>query len=312
MSKNLIIKIANGFGNQMFLYASAYAFSKKLDYNLLIDDETGIKQDLKKWQKKKRINWKPKYELGIFELGSNIADDKYKLGYLKRKWLKFLDKFYLKKNFLVEKRLKNKKTVYSDQYLFQKYSETVYPEGYFESENYFKDYRNDLLNEFSFKFNPNLENNIFKKMIDNSNVISIAFRTRRFSEFINDDKNKLKLQKTADFENKVVKYIYRGVEYFKSKVKNPKFLLWSDNFENLNHYFNPDVFTFVKNDPENKIFLDFFLMCQCKYFIVGPTSFHWWSAWLCNQEKKIIVCPKDLELNVSSNLNFWPESWLKI
>ena len=73
MSKNLIIKIANGFGNQMFLYASAYAFSKKLDYNLLIDDETGIKQDLKKWQKKKRINWKPKYELGSFELGSNIA-----------------------------------------------------------------------------------------------------------------------------------------------------------------------------------------------------------------------------------------------
>jgi len=109
-----------------------------------------------------------------------------------------------------------------------------------------------------------------------------------------------------------VKYIYRGVEYFKSKVKNPKFLLWSDNFENLNNYFNQDTFTFVKNDPENKIFLDFFLMCQCKYFIVGPTSFHWWSAWLCNQEKKIIVCPKDLELNVSSNLNFWPESWLKI
>ena len=39
MSKNLIIKISNGFGNQMFLYASAYAFSKKLDYNLLIDDD---------------------------------------------------------------------------------------------------------------------------------------------------------------------------------------------------------------------------------------------------------------------------------
>ena len=219
MSKNLIIKIANGFGNQMFLYASAYAFSKKLGYDLLIDDETGIAQDLKKWQKKKRINWKPKYELGIFKLGSNIAYDKYKLGHLKRKCLKFLDRFYLKKNFLIEKRLKNKKTLYSDQYLFQKYSDTVYPEGYFESENYFKDYRNDLLNEFSFKLNPNLENNIFKKMIDNSNVISIAFRTRRFSEFINDDKNKLKLQKTIDFENKVVKYIYRGVEYFKSKVK---------------------------------------------------------------------------------------------
>ena len=53
MSKNLIVKIANGFGNQMFLYAAAYAFSKKLGYNLLVDDETGVKFDLKKWRKKK-------------------------------------------------------------------------------------------------------------------------------------------------------------------------------------------------------------------------------------------------------------------
>ena len=72
MSKNLIIRISNGFGNQMFLYAAAYAFSKKLGYNLLIDDKTGIEQDLRKWKKKKRINWAPKYELGIFKLKSNF------------------------------------------------------------------------------------------------------------------------------------------------------------------------------------------------------------------------------------------------
>ena len=66
MSKNLIIRISNGFGNQMFLYAAAYAFSRKLGYNLLVDDETGVRFDLKKWSKKKRFNWKPKYELEIF------------------------------------------------------------------------------------------------------------------------------------------------------------------------------------------------------------------------------------------------------
>ncbi len=211
MNKNLIIRISNGFGNQMFLYASAYAFSKKLGYNLLIDDETGIEHDLRKWEKKKRINWKPKYGLGIFKLKSSIAEDKYKLGYLKRKCLKFFDSFYFKKIFLIEKKNKNKRTVYSDKYLFQKYSETIYPEGYFESESYFKDYRSDLLDEFSFKLSPNLENNIFKKMIDNSNVVSIAFRSDRFSEFVTDSQNEQKLQKTADFENQMIKYIYRGV-----------------------------------------------------------------------------------------------------
>ena len=55
MNKNFIVKIANGFGNQMFLYATAYAFSKKLGYKLLIDDETGIIQDTKKRKKRKKL-----------------------------------------------------------------------------------------------------------------------------------------------------------------------------------------------------------------------------------------------------------------
>ena len=314
MSKNLVIKMSNGFGNQMFLYAAAYGFSKKLGYNLLIDNESGIKHDFKKCEKKKRINWKPNYELELFCLNTKIADDKYKFlstkKYLKRKYMKFFDKFSQKKNFLIEKMSSNKKTNYSDQYLLENYHDTIYMEGYFECEKYFYDYRNDLLKEFSFKLIPNLENNPFIKIIESSNVVSIAFRAERFSEFANN--SSANLQKTADFEKLTVKYIYRGVEYFRSKLKNPKFLIWSNNFENLNNHFDTNLFTFVKNKAENKIFLDFLLMCKCKYFIVGPTTFHWWPAWLCNYDKKIIVCPKDKELNTSSNLNFWPDSWTKI
>ncbi len=314
MNKNLVAKISNGFGNQMFLYAAAYAFAKKLNYNLLIDDETGINLDLKKWKKKKRLNWKPKYELDIFNLKSNISDNNYKFtgnyGYIKRKYVKFIDKFAAKKLFLSEQMDKNKKTSYSDIYLSQRYSNTVYIEGYFESENYFKDYRRDLLKEFSFKLMPDLKNNIFKKIIDNSDVVSIAFRGNRFSEF--GGKNKLEFEKTLNFEKLAVKYIYRGVEFFKAKLKNPKFLIWSDNFENIDQHFDPKIFTFVQNEKDKKIFLDFFLMRQCKYFIVGPTSFHWWPAWLCDHKEKIVLRPKDPELNVSSNLNFWPESWTKI
>ena len=316
MNKNLVVKISNGFGNQMFLYAAAYGFSKKLGYNLLIDNETGINMDLKKWKKKQRLNWRPKYELDIFALKSNTASNFYKSlgskGYLKRKYLKFLDRFYSKKSFLQEHMDNNKRTLYSESYLSQRYAKTIYLEGYFESENYFKDYRSDLIKEFSFKSAPNLKDNTYKKIIDTANVVSIAFRGNRFSEFSDSEKNNLRLQKTLNFEKLAVKYIYRGVEYFKSKIQNPRFLLWSDNFENLEQYFDPKIFTFVQNEKEKKIFLDFFLMRQCKYFIVGPTSFHWWPAWLCNHKEKIILCPKDLELNVSSNLNYWPESWIKI
>ena len=65
MSKFLIVKIANGFGNQMFLYAAAYAFAKKMGYKILIDNESGINHDIRKSKKVKRANWKPKYEFII-------------------------------------------------------------------------------------------------------------------------------------------------------------------------------------------------------------------------------------------------------
>mgnify|MGYP002883908230 CR=1 FL=1 len=316
MEKNLIVKMANGFGNQMFLYASAYAFSKKLNYNLLIDDETGVLHDLKKWKKRKRLNWTPKYELDVFTLSSKIADNKFKFlnsfDYLNRKYLKLIDKFMSKKNFLMENLDKNKNTFYSGHYLTQSYRNNIFLEGYFESEKYFKDFREDLIKEFSLKSSPKFYNNIFKKMIDNSNVVSIAFRSNRFTETDKDSTDIQMQKKTFDFEHKVVKYIYRGIDFFKSKIDNPKFLIWSDNFTNLQKYFDPNSFTFVENNSNDKILLDFFLMCQCKYFIVGPTSFHWWPAWLCNHKDKFVVCPKDSELNISSNNDFWPESWIKI
>ena len=63
--------------------------------------------------------------------------------------------------------------------------------------------------------------------------------------------------KTEKFESDALKYIYRGIDFFKSKITNPKFLLWSDNFVGIEKYFDPKIFTYVENDPLNKIILDF-------------------------------------------------------
>jgi hypothetical protein len=316
MNKFLIAKISNGFGNQMFLYAAAYAFSKKMGYKLLIDNETGVNHDIRKSKKSARANWKPKYELDIFELSPDIAERKYKSittsDHLKRKFLKFINNFSNKKKFLLEKLDSNKRSYYTDKYLNQIYDDIIFFEGYFESEKYFHEYKNDLIKEFTFKNSIDLKDNIYYNLISKNNVVSLAFRSRRFTETKKDFQNKKMQIKNNNFELSTLKYIYRSVDYFKSKVLKPKFLLWSDNFDNLEQHFDPKIFTYVKNDKKNKIVLDFSLMLQCKYFIVGPTSFHWWAAWLCNNENRIIVRPSDKELNVSSSLDFWPDSWKEI
>ena len=57
-------------------------------------------------------------------------------------------------------------------------------------------------------------------------------------------------------------------------------------------------------------YLDFNLFKYCKHFIVGPSSYHWWGAWLNNYPGKICVRPKNI--NQSNNNEFWPDYWISI
>ena len=62
----------------------------------------------------------------------------------------------------------------------------------------------------------------------------------------------------------------------------------------------------VNNDVIN----DFNLFRYCKHFIVGPSSFHWWGAWLNENPNKICIRP--IDINPSNNENFWPKDWFPI
>ena len=41
MEKKLIVRIAEGLGNQLFMYANAYSIARDLGYDLLIDSKSG-------------------------------------------------------------------------------------------------------------------------------------------------------------------------------------------------------------------------------------------------------------------------------
>ena len=68
-----------------------------------------------------------------------------------------------------------------------------------------------------------------------------------------------------------------------------------------------DDFTYIKGE---NIKHDFYLFQFAKNFIVSPSTFHWWGAWLNNSVNKICLRPKNI--NPSNNKDFWPEKWLAI
>ena len=140
--------------------------------------------------------------------------------------------------------------------------------------------------------------------------MAISIRQNRFNERnLRQAKNKFLQNQSDIFLKKQINYIRNAINYFKSKVKDPKFLIWTNHLSNLDKYFD-DNFIFVKNYNKKKDLTDLYLLTQCKYFIVAPSTFSWWGAWLSKRRGKICVRPKNL--NVSNNKDFWPYYWIKI
>ena len=312
MSKKIITRISNEIGNQLFMYASTFAIAKKLNRELLIDNESSFKS-------LKNIS---NYGLNNFNLTSNIANDNDKFlgiyGYIKRKILKKINFFLRFKNFYIEKKDKKKLTKYHDDILKINFSNKVYFEGYFETEKYFLDIKNQILNEFNFKHLQKYKESENYQKINQNNTISICLRQNRFIE--GKDNNTLNNRTKSDiFRNEQINYINKSMIYLKNIVENPTFYLWSNDLENIDmSLFNTKVHK-IYHDSKftsdiDKRALDLFLISQCNHHIVIPSSFNWWGAWLCQKNNKIICRPNDNFFSSFrvNNEDFWPKNWVKI
>lgn len=302
MKKKIIVKISEGLGNQLFMYAHGYSLHKKYNLDLFVDSLSGY------YHKKKVYNFLlDKFNISSPIAPSNLVFDNYHKNFLKKIYL-LINKFKKKKRFIFENRNKKKITHFSPLNIENTFN-YFYVDGNFESENYFSDYRKDLLNEFKIIDENNFEKNKYLKLIRSKNVVSICIRQNRFSERVNNMNSELSIKKSNVFLKDTIDYIFRSINFFKKQIQDPLFLIWSNDFTNLDQYFDSKEFIFVINDKQ-KIISDFYLLTQCKYFIVGPSTFHWWGAWLSNFNNKI--CTRPSNINPSNNTDFWPNSWISI
>ena len=143
MTKKLILRLSNNLGNQMFMYASAFAFSKILNRELFIDIQTA-------YSDKRNIH---KFDLDKFNMGAqklHLIMFLGTIGYIKRK-LKILLK--LKKKIFILSRDANKSTSFDKNIRNGNYNDPLFVEGHFETEKYFNMFSDDIKNEFKLKFN---------------------------------------------------------------------------------------------------------------------------------------------------------------
>jgi hypothetical protein len=281
----------------MFQYAlgKALSISKKTELRLYVkevidrDDHNGFELD------------------NVFNIKANVATNKErKLVLGSRSPHKLI------------KLLRSKKIDFlrGDKYIVEKYfnyqsdvfdiSDNIFIRGFWQSEKYFLEYRNTILQEFSFKSKLSEKNLATKKIIQSGTSVSI--HVRRGDYISNPSANKVH---GVLNEN----YYKRAID--KLDIDGALFVFFSDDANWVKNHLAPiilngDNFIVVDHNHASESYNDMRLMSLCKHNIIANSSFSWWGAWLNTNPNKIVIAPKNwfsIEKNTSDLI---PQSWVQV
>ena len=282
-----IIWIDGGLGNQMFQYALA-----------LKQESLGrkVKIDVTKYAEHHVHN---DFELDrVFGIECPYASVKEikSLGYRKENHLTN----FLKKTPLC------KKTFYSNEsYVFDEQvlkMDGYYLEGFWQSERYFADIKEKILNTYRFpEFNTDVQKCYAEQI---SQDYSVSVHVRR-----GDYLNYSYLQGIC-----TPQYYEQAMQFFREKYKgNAKFYIFSNDIEWAKNNFPEADCVIVEGNSGKDSFRDMQLMSLCKHNIVANSSFSWWGAWLNQNKEKTVIAPnKWINQEVEEKIDVIPDDWVKM
>jgi hypothetical protein len=152
--------------------------------------------------------------------------------------------------------------------------------GYWQSEKYFKDYRNDILKLFN---------------IQTTSLETISVHVRRGDYLLSTSKHPVQNNK----------YYIDAVNIL---GQNMKVYVFSDDMNWCKNNL-PKTWHFIENQTDIQ---DFIMMAKNKYHVISNSTFSWWAAWI-NGEK--VIAPKKWfgpELKHLNTQDIIPEKWIKL
>lgn len=156
--------------------------------------------------------------------------------------------------------------------------------GYFQSESYFKNIREELLSDFSLLEKDNVAARLFNLIYKINSTESVCISVRR-GDYVSNKKIKDKFFICDET------YFKNAVNLIKSKKKNCVLFVFSDEPMWAKDNLKFDCETYYEPMGLN-IKEKIFLMSSCKNFILSNSSFSWRVQYLSKNEDKIVIAPK--------------------
>lgn len=299
----IYLRIDGRIGNQLFMYAFAKNISGKRGNELIVvDDKEAIKRNYRNSlmdYELKNVKYVHSHKmLYSFEfIKQNFIFFVYRVI---RKKLNFNKRYKLEKKF--QKFFNNNGLILCENGYLEydvPITKNVFINGYFQSDKYFDDIRNSVLNEISMKNKEDIElESIFPeiKQIRNRNSVCISIKVQHnvgnsMYDVCNDG------------------YWQKAIEYICENVENPLFFICSDNVEYVKEkLIDCEKYDAVYQNPKVPVNISLAIMGECKHFIIGNTTFGWWAQYLSDYNKKIVVAPSKW-MKIDMPIDIYQKDW---
>ena len=268
----IITRFFGGIGNQLFSYAAARRLALMNKAELVLDDVTGFTDD---------HIYQRHYQLDHFNIPFRKATAVERLEpfsrvrrLLKRKWNRHLP--FAERAYLVQEGIN-----FDSRLLHYKPQRTVYLEGYWQSEDYFKDVAQTIHQDL--EITPPTDAANLAMAIKICGCSAVAVHVRFFDE-----------PNASSINNARADYYRSAFEEMERLVPAAHYFIFSDQPEAARTRIplsDARVTLVVHNQGDEHAYADLWLMTQCKHFIIGNSTFSWWGAWLAERSDTVVISP---------------------
>lgn len=285
----IIVKIFGGLGNQMFQYAAGLALARK--------HSTELELDLSFFENPGKAIAR-EYGLSVFEISGNIASQETVAEYSPSTFLK-----QLRRLLPWYKRRRVQESHYHFTSDFFKIPNNSLIEGYFQSEKYFLEIKENLVKDFSLQIELSEAAEAWKQKIESTSSVSLHIRRGDYVE-------------SKEVSNHIgaqpLEYYKKAVAEIKKSIEDPMFFVFSDDIEWAKEHLEIENVEFV-SDSSLQDYEEMFLMSKCTHNIIANSSFSWWGAWLNKHSEKMVIAPCVWFADGSNDTkDLIPESWIRI
>ena len=289
-------RVVGGIGNQLFIYAAARRLAIFNNADLFIDCASGFERDR---------SYNRSCQLNHFLIPNNIQFKSFDFSFLKRvrRYLsRRINRFF---PFKYRTHICQADDDYDSRLLELSFRRSIFLEGYWQSERYFKDIESVIRTDLRFIPPVDIVNCEIKQQIDD--CVSVAVHVRFFDRHDEIGGSNI----TSD-------YYERAIAYIDALEPEAHYFVFSDQpAAALKRFAFPRgrVTVVAHNQGDENAFADLWLMSLCQHFIIANSTFSWWGAWLSVRQGKIVIAPN---VRITQGKMAWgfegllPDEWIKL